>query len=263
MSVPLNERIVIPVDVLFGQSMRETDRIHTAVGRRAVLRGSLLGAVGLGLGVTGLSGVAAADRRAKPGDLDGDGLLDVLVAMLRKELGSGNDVTVPDFGTFAVVRRSLRSGDYLDADSDGDGLDDGTERGAVNVVTFSPSDTLADELDLIPGEGDSRRKRRIRMRHRRRQESGIVVDGDYLESEAGLSKADSKRALAALDEFVTEAVSALKKGDRISLVGFGSFSISKRSARTGRNPQTGKEIQIAAKNVVKFKAGAELSKAVN
>jgi nucleoid DNA-binding protein len=45
--------------------------------------------------------------------------------------------------------------------------------------------------------------------------------------------------------------------------GFGSFSISKRAARTGRNPQTGKEIQIAAKNVVKFKAGAELSKAVN
>lgn len=51
--------------------------------------------------------------------------------------------------------------------------------------------------------------------------------------------------------------------DRISLVGFGSFSISKRAARTGRNPQTGKEIQIAAKNVVRFKAGAELSKKVN
>ncbi|SDM37514.1 nucleoid DNA-binding protein [Halogranum gelatinilyticum] len=236
--------------------------MHTAVGRRAVLRGSLLGAVGLGLGVTGLSGVAAADERGKHGDLDHDGALDVLVATLRKELESGKDVTVPDFGTFAVVRRSLRSDDYLDADSDGDGLGDGTERGAVNVVTFSPSDALADELDLIPGEGDSRRKRRVRMRHRRR-ESGIVVDGDYLEREAGLSKADAKRALAALDAFVTEAKGALKKGDRIALIGFGSFSISKRSARTGRNPQTGKEIQIAAKNVVKFKAGAELSKAVN
>jgi len=55
----------------------------------------------------------------------------------------------------------------------------------------------------------------------------------------------------------------LKSGDRVSLVGFGSFSVSKRNARTGRNPQTGKEIQIAAKNVVKFKAGAELADSVN
>jgi DNA-binding protein HU-beta len=54
----------------------------------------------------------------------------------------------------------------------------------------------------------------------------------------------------------------LKAGGRVSLVGFGSFSVSKRDARTGRNPQTGKEIQIAAKNVVRFKAGSELSDAV-
>jgi DNA-binding protein HU-beta len=55
----------------------------------------------------------------------------------------------------------------------------------------------------------------------------------------------------------------LKKGDRIALVGFGSFSVSERSARTGRNPQTGKEIQIPAKKVVKFKAGSDLTDAVN
>jgi len=55
----------------------------------------------------------------------------------------------------------------------------------------------------------------------------------------------------------------LKKGDRIDLVGFGSFSVSARAARTGRNPQTGKEIRIAAKNVVRFTAGADLSKKVN
>ena len=54
----------------------------------------------------------------------------------------------------------------------------------------------------------------------------------------------------------------MKAGGRVSLVGFGSFSVSKRDARTGRNPQTGKEIQIAAKNVVRFKAGSELSDAV-
>ena len=55
----------------------------------------------------------------------------------------------------------------------------------------------------------------------------------------------------------------LKKGDKVSLVGWGTFSVANRAARTGRNPQTGKEIQIAAKNVVKFKAGSELAKNVN
>jgi len=79
---------------------------------------------------------------------------------------------------------------------------------------------------------------------------------DAMAANAGLSKADAKRAL---DGFVDATGSALKKGDRISLVGFGSFSVSHRAARTGRNPQTGKEIKIAAKNVVKFKAGSELS----
>lgn len=83
---------------------------------------------------------------------------------------------------------------------------------------------------------------------------------EAMASDAGLSKADAKRAL---DAFISATTNALKKDDRISLIGFGSFSISKRSARTGRNPQTGKEIQIPAKNVVKFKSGAELSKSVN
>lgn len=77
---------------------------------------------------------------------------------------------------------------------------------------------------------------------------------------ASISKADAKRAL---DAFVDATTNCLKKGDRVALVGFGSFSISNRAARTGRNPQTGKEIQIAAKNVVKFKAGADLSSKVN
>ncbi|MDG1262124.1 MAG: HU family DNA-binding protein [Flavobacteriales bacterium] len=73
---------------------------------------------------------------------------------------------------------------------------------------------------------------------------------------AGISKADAKRAL---DAFIDTTSSALKKGDRVALVGFGSFSVSERSARKGRNPQTGKEITIKAKKVVKFKPGAELS----
>jgi DNA-binding protein HU-beta len=83
---------------------------------------------------------------------------------------------------------------------------------------------------------------------------------EAMASSAGLSKADAKKAL---DGFIDATSSALKAGDRISLIGFGSFSISKRSARTGRNPQTGKEIKIAAKNVVRFKAGTDLSKNVN
>ena len=79
---------------------------------------------------------------------------------------------------------------------------------------------------------------------------------EAIAADAGLSKADSKKAL---DAFITATTKSLKKGDRVALVGFGSWSVSKRSARTVRNPQTGKEIKIPAKKVVKFKAGAELS----
>ena len=82
---------------------------------------------------------------------------------------------------------------------------------------------------------------------------------DAIASEAKITKADAQRALDGLVESTTKA---LKKGERVALVGFGSFSISKRAARTGRNPQTGKAIKIAAKKVVKFKAGAELASKV-
>lgn len=83
---------------------------------------------------------------------------------------------------------------------------------------------------------------------------------DAIAAESGLSKADAKKSL---DGFIMATTKALKKGDRVALVGFGSFGISKRAARKGRNPQTGKEIKIAAKKVVKFKAGAELATKVN
>ncbi len=83
---------------------------------------------------------------------------------------------------------------------------------------------------------------------------------EAIASEAGLSKAAAK---SALDAFINTTTSALKSGDRVALVGFGSFSVSERAARKGRNPQTGKEINIAAKKVVRFKAGAELSDKVS
>jgi DNA-binding protein HU-beta len=79
---------------------------------------------------------------------------------------------------------------------------------------------------------------------------------DAIAKDAGLSKADSKKAL---DAFVKATSHALKKKERVTLVGFGTFAVAKRNKRTGRNPQTGKEIEIPAKNVVKFKAGSELT----
>jgi len=83
---------------------------------------------------------------------------------------------------------------------------------------------------------------------------------DAMAADAGITKAAAKKAL---ESFLGNVEKSLKKGNRVSLVGFGSWSVSERSAREGRNPQTGKTIKIAAKNVVKFKAGAELSTAVN
>ncbi|NOZ33995.1 MAG: HU family DNA-binding protein [Chlorobi bacterium] len=83
---------------------------------------------------------------------------------------------------------------------------------------------------------------------------------DAIASGSGLTKADSRRAL---DAFVEATEGALKKGDRVALVGFGSFGVNRREARKGRNPQTGKEINIPAKNVVKFKAGTDLTRKVN
>lgn len=82
---------------------------------------------------------------------------------------------------------------------------------------------------------------------------------DAMALEADLTKADAKKAL---DAFINATTKALKDSDRVALVGFGSFSISKRAARKGRNPQTGKEINIAAKKVVKFKPGSDLAEAV-
>lgn len=76
----------------------------------------------------------------------------------------------------------------------------------------------------------------------------------------GLSKADSKKAL----DTVLDAISgALKEGDKVAILGFGTFSINERPAREGINPATKEKITIAAKKVVKFKAGAELAAGVN
>ncbi len=77
---------------------------------------------------------------------------------------------------------------------------------------------------------------------------------------ANISKKEAGNALQA---FTTTVAKTLKRGDKLTLVGFGTFSVSKRAARTGRNPQNGKEIHIPAKKVAKFKVGKKLSESVN
>lgn len=79
-------------------------------------------------------------------------------------------------------------------------------------------------------------------------------------NDAGITKQAAATAVESLIEGIS---SALKKGQRISLVGFGTFSVSKRKARTGRNPQTGETITIKAKRIARFKAGKQLEKALN
>jgi len=83
---------------------------------------------------------------------------------------------------------------------------------------------------------------------------------DALAAKTGGTKADADRNLAALIDIVT---ATLKKGDSIALVGFGTFEVRKRAARTGRNPATGAELKIKASKVPAFKAGKALKDAVN
>ena len=82
---------------------------------------------------------------------------------------------------------------------------------------------------------------------------------ELIEAMAKAADCTKTQAGDALDGFISAVTTALKKGDKVTLVGFGTFSVSKRAARIGRNPQSGKEIKIAAKKVAKFKAGKELS----
>ena len=87
---------------------------------------------------------------------------------------------------------------------------------------------------------------------------------DKIADGAGLTKVDAKKALdKALDATVEAIKGALKKGDKVQLVGFGTFAVTKKPAREGINPATKQKIKIAAKKVAKFKAGAELADAVN
>lgn len=83
---------------------------------------------------------------------------------------------------------------------------------------------------------------------------------DIIASDAEITKIAAKRAL---ESVITSVVQTLKSGGKVSLVGFGSFSVSNRSAREGINPQTKKKISISAKKIAKFKPGIQLNEALN
>lgn len=86
---------------------------------------------------------------------------------------------------------------------------------------------------------------------------------DLIDKIADSSSISKSSAGCAIDCMIDSVTAALKKGDRVTLVGFGTFSVSQRKARNGRNPQTGSVIKIAARKVAKFTPGIDLKKAVN
>ena len=241
------------------------------LSRRTVLRRGAILSTALGLGLLTTTGQVAAMNKAelieamasKSGlrKSDAKKALDGFTDATTKALEKGDSAVLVGFGSFSISKRSARTGRNPST-----GRNSSSRNGPVDdsPVTFDACPEFAAALDLNPGKGDEASAKC--------RDADVVIDAEYIASATGgshegLSEEDAKRALEA---FINTTTEALKKGDRISVgreededEGFGTFSISKRSARTGRNPQTGKEIQIAAKNVVKFKAGAELSKAVN
>ncbi len=89
-----------------------------------------------------------------------------------------------------------------------------------------------------------------------------MTKAELIEKIAAKAKISKKAANVALNTFVSSITTALKKGDRVTLVGFGTFSVTKRKARTARNPRTGEPIRVPARKAPKFKAGSFLKKAV-
>lgn len=231
---------------------------QSKLSRRAILRNGAVLSTTFGLALAATSGQVAAMNKAELieqmaseaglSKADAKKALGAFINTTTKALQDDDRVTLVGFGSFSVSKRAKRGR--------------GNGSAGESSIAFDACPEFAVGLDLIPGRGDERRAGTGSRCHN----ADIVIDAERIAREtrhgqdSRLSKADAKKAL---DAFINVTTKALKKGDTVLLTGFGSFSISKRSARTGRNPQTGKEIQIAAKNVVKFKAGAELSKAVN
>jgi DNA-binding protein HU-beta len=119
-----------------------------------------------------------------------------------------------------------------------------------------------DWLDLLTG-GFPYLSRFVVITRWKQYKGGKMTKSDLIYAiaeKAGLSKADASKALSATLESVTDA---LKAGEKVALIGFGTFSVSLRAARTGKNPQTGEALAIPASKAAKFKAGQKLKDAVN
>lgn len=225
--------------------------------RRDVLRNAGAATIIFGTGLATLPGSVLAMNKAELieamasesglSKADAKRALEGFTSATMGALKKGDRVELVGFGSFSVSKRARRAG---------------RDRSGNATVSFDPCPAFAAALDLTPGNGDERRNQSCPTG----RDADLVIDAELLASETDrgsdseLSKSDAKKAL---DAFVNATTKALRGGDDVSVVGFGSFSISKRSARTGRNPQTGKEIKSQGKKEVTFKAGAELSKAVN
>src|SRR5208282_3337832 len=108
-----------------------------------------------------------------------------------------------------------------------------------------------------------RRMPRFSAGHERDLRGETMNKADLVDKIAGACEISKAQATTAIDTAVESITGALRKGDRVALIGFGTFSVSQRKARNGRNPQTGATIKIAARRVAKFSPGAELKKSVN
>jgi len=237
--------------------MSSNNQQRWGLSRRDLIRKTGAATIVFGAGLTALPGSAIAMNKAELieamasnaglSKADAKRALDAVTDAATRALTKGDRVLITGFGSFSVSQRAQPPG---------------RDSSKKATVGFDPCPELADALYLIPGNGDARRNQSCSNG----QETDLLINAAVIAggtghgSDRGLSEDAAKKAL---DGFITATTNALRGADDVSLDGFGSFSISKRSARTGRNPQTGKEIQLPAKKEVKFKAGAELSKSVN
>lgn len=247
--------------------MQQNTTHRTGVSRRAVLRRGAAAAIGLALGLSAVPGSATATSRGELVEAiaadsglskaDAKRALDAFTTATTRPLATGDRAVWLGFGSFSVSKRA----DRRDSDSHGGTGDAGRPE---NVVEFASAPELTAALDLLPGEGHTRRLTDAGQRGQSdtsgRRRGEVRIDAERLARD---SNVDEKTARLFLDAFGNAVTTALMRDGGLPVGTFGAFSISKRSARTGRNPETGKEIQSAAGNEVEFKAGAELSRAVN
>ena len=148
--------------------------------------------------------------------------------------------------------------------------------GCIDLIDFAGWQDIPDQYQDRPFHEHNRLIKSSALNNEERRETAREIFNRMEQSSAQVSFIMPKLGIEewdkpgepahdpeGLESFLGSVSGTLKKGGRVSLVGFGSWSVSRRAARDGRNPQTGATIKIAAKNVVKFKAGAELSSTVN